>query len=271
MTTPLTSDHRPTAPRKIGPYLIHEAIASGSTAIVARGECVATGQVVALKIVNMKVSSQIATDVLKEIKILNRVSHPNIIRTYGMVRSVPEVVIAMEIGCQALVDWVVSERNHSMLTILEIFHPICLAVKYLHSQNIAHGDLKLDNIILDKLQRPKLIDFGHAHTARYNYGPKRGTMAYAAPELFQEKAVDTHAVDVWALGIVLFAMITGDFPYPTSTRDFVAWIEEGALDYAAVTDLEVQRLIMKMTRVEPTDRLTISEVVIRVADLMKDH
>jgi serine/threonine protein kinase len=92
------------------------------------------------------------------------------------------------------------------------------AVAYLHEKEISHRDLKLENVVLNAELEPFLVDFGFAVDDSEFGIPKQnlvcGTPSYMAPELFDNKEVDFYKADVWALGVVLFMMLSGgQFPF----------------------------------------------------------
>lgn len=85
--------------------------------------------------------------------------------------------------------------------------------------NIAHRDIKLENIILDDTLNPKIIDFGFSTCIEKDKKIKIfcGTPSYMAPEVVQRKEYRGEGADVWALGVMLFVCITGIFPFKGST------------------------------------------------------
>jgi 5'-AMP-activated protein kinase catalytic alpha subunit len=106
-----------------------------------------------------------------------------------------------------------------------IFCQLVLATDFLHSNNITHGDISLENIIIDDLYNIKLIDFGVArdHNKSRNKKVHIGKTSYNAPELFHsnynrlselgEVIIDAKKCDVWATGIALFLLTTGYSPF----------------------------------------------------------
>lgn len=88
-------------------------------------------------------------------------------------------------------------------------------MKYIHSQNIVHRDLKLENILIDDRNNLKLIDFGFS----VHIGPDQklkifcGTPSYMAPEIVQKKEYSGYATDIWSMGIILFVLLNGHFPF----------------------------------------------------------
>ena len=90
----------------------------------------------------------------------------------------------------------------------------------MHSQNIAHRDIKLENILIDTSERIKIIDFGFSidyksKEKQNKYAFLCGTPCYMAPELLEikQKTCNLCKIDVWALGVLLFRMLVGTYPF----------------------------------------------------------
>ena len=99
------------------------------------------------------------------------------------------------------------------------FKQILDAIDYCHKKDYAHRDIKLENILFDKDKKnAKIIDFGFAALLKDKYGDRvindhLGTLLYMAPELHLRQPYDSKAVDIFALGVVLFTMIAGHQPF----------------------------------------------------------
>ena len=96
-----------------------------------------------------------------------------------------------------------------------IFTQIMKGMHYLHSRGVCHRDIKLENIIIDDKNNIKLIDFGFGAT-----GPKTklhnffcGTPSYMPPEIVQKKDYVGSCADIWSIGILLFTLLSGSFPF----------------------------------------------------------
>jgi serine/threonine protein kinase len=119
------------------------------------------------------------------------------------------IVVALEFCPVRLPDLLSPSPPLSLDWVLSTFYKVASAVQYLHDMGLAHGDLKLDNIVLDGHGNPKLIDFGCCHTSRVESDHmKAGTLYYLAPELLTLTSFDTQKADIWSLGVMLFAMTT---------------------------------------------------------------
>lgn len=98
-----------------------------------------------------------------------------------------------------------------------------LALNYLHSNNVVHRDLKLENILLDKDGNVKLGDFGFAR--EFDDGPGNlmdtwcGTTAYASPEMLKGEKYSGEETDIWSAGIILYALLTGGLPFDDDDDD----------------------------------------------------
>ena len=96
-----------------------------------------------------------------------------------------------------------------------LFRQTVEGVAYLHSQNIAHRDIKLENILLDEKQSIKLIDFGFSIISQKDklLNIYCGTPTYMSPELAMKKNYQGWQADVWALGVLLYVLLCGRFPF----------------------------------------------------------
>ena len=111
---------------------------------------------------------------------------------------------------------------------LKVLKQLILAIELLHSLNISHRDIKLDNIILngDKI---RLIDFGFAVVSNRPLKLSCGSLMFMAPELFDRgKEYMGPPCDIWSAGVVFYAISTGHFPFAAHTeRDIINKIRKG--------------------------------------------
>lgn len=103
-----------------------------------------------------------------------------------------------------------------VVKVQKIFAQLVGAVAYIHSKSCVHRDLKLENVLLDKNENVKLCDFGFTreYEGKSNYLQTFcGTVCYSAPEMLKGEKYAGEKVDVWSLGIILFALLAGELPF----------------------------------------------------------
>ena len=185
-----------------------------------------------------------------EIETLAKLSHPNVARLYeaGLHDTAkgPTPYVAMEMvrGARTITEFV-DEEDLDFNTKIELFIRGCRGVAFGHGRGVIHRDLKPPNLLVDERGEPKVIDFGVALAADDEAGRRElvGTLQYMAPEQATRGEVGT-ATDVFALGMILFELLTGKPPYMVPGASLSA-----ALD--TIANVEVPRL---STRIEKVPR-----------------
>jgi serine/threonine protein kinase len=205
----------------IGPYRVLEEIAHGGMGVVYLAER-ADGQFeqrVALKLVRRGMDSDdIARRFLAERQILARLAHPHIARLLdGGVSADGQPYFAMEYVPGVPITQYCDERRLGVADRLRLFHDVCEAVRYAHHNLVVHRDLKPSNVLVTADGEVKLLDFGIAKVlssqeeldpAATQTGLRVMTPTYAAPEQVRGGGITT-ATDVYALGLVLYELLTG--------------------------------------------------------------
>jgi len=215
--------------QRVGPYRLVRELGAGGMAVVwlAEREDGQFQQQVAIKFVKQGLRSRDAQRrFLQERQILARLEHPAIARLLdGGVTAEGTPYFVMERVAGVPVTAYCRERGLDARGRLGVFLQICDAVQYAHRNLIVHRDLKPSNILVDGDGHAKLLDFGIAKLtgeAREASEPAETveralTPEYAAPEQVRGDPVST-STDVYALGVVLYELLTGERPDPRGAR-----------------------------------------------------
>ncbi len=210
------------APEQVGQYRIVDRLGEGGMATVYRAERTDADfeQTVALKLISpLRQNEHWQQRFIQERQILASLQHPNIaVLLDGGFTDDGQPYFAMEYVAGSPITEYCDAQRLDIRDRLRLLLAVCDAVSYAHSNLIVHRDLKPSNIIVDDNGQPKLLDFGIAKilsedtTDRTRTSLRALTPDYAAPEQFVGGAVTT-AVDVYALGGLLFELLSGSRPF----------------------------------------------------------
>ncbi len=211
-------------PSRVGPYRILRLLAEGgmgSVFIAARDDD-EYERLVAVKLVRRGLDSgRVRQRFLRERQILADLEHPHIARLYeGGTTEAGQPFLVMELVEGLPVDAYCDQNRLSVDRRLALFIKICDAVTFAHRSLVIHRDLKPGNILVTERGAPKLLDFGiaklldseHRHADVTGTGLSPRTPAYSSPEQVRAEAVTT-ADDVYALGRLLYELLSGRGPY----------------------------------------------------------
>ena len=212
--------------RRIGAYNILEEIGQGGMGEVYRAGR-ADGHYekqVAIKLVRGGYDSAAVLDRFRhERQILASLDHPNIARLLdGGTTEDGLPYLVMELIEGTRIDEYCNARDLGVNERLQLFLQVCSAVQYAHQRLVIHRDIKPGNILVTKEGVPKLLDFGIAKILDPSAGAEATiagplTPEYASPEQIRGEPITT-ATDVYSLGVVLYQLLVGRFPYPAKTK-----------------------------------------------------
>ena len=246
------------AGERIGNYRLLSLLGRGGMAEVWLAERAdgAFDSRVALKLVRPDLGSEaILSGFLRERRILARLVHPGIARLLdgGRSESDEPYFVLEHVDGTPITDWCAA-RGVSLEERLRMMVEVCEAVDHAHRSLVVHRDLKPSNVLVDASGRPKLLDFGIAkllspepgsaglvESVTTRLGGRAFTPGYAAPEQIMGEPVTT-ATDVYALGVLLYELLTGGRPFPRASRSLPALMHELTTETFELPSARLERL-----------------------------
>ncbi len=211
-------------PPKLGRYEIVDEIGKGAMGVVYLARDPLIGRLVALKTFRIGYSirdqelEQFRIRFMREAQSAGILSHPNIVTIHDVVEQTEEglAFIAMEyVRGTTLKALLQSDQPMSLAFVVDLVAQIAEALDYAHAHRVIHRDVKPANILITADNKVKITDFGIARLDTSNLtqeGQLLGTPNYMAPEQIQGKEID-HRADLFALGVVLYEMLTRHKPF----------------------------------------------------------
>jgi len=278
---------RTQVPKVIGQYRLGKTLGAGAYCKVKVATHLVTKEKFAIKILQPQ-APQNWVEVEREIEILQQIQHPNIIRIHDVLWSEGGGNVHKlskefsELKFQGVKIYIVVELaqggelwEHISVhgpvdedMARKLFRQLVSGLEYCHMHLICHRDLKLENILLDKEYNVKINDFGLSNFIHPGHSMHTfcGTLAYAAPEILSQQAYVGFFVDIWSLGIILFAMLTGDVPWALDDEDRKAaelrnlLAGKFRLPSGIVLSQECLSLLQIMLQPNPKNRATLAQI-----------
>jgi serine/threonine-protein kinase len=250
----------------VGAYQLLQELAHGGMGVVYMARHLALGRVVALKMMRGERCGLLGQQRFdREMRAVARLNHPNILPIYEIGWHDEQPYYTMPFLAGGSLAQQRDKRLSDSRSALQLMVKVARAVQYAHEQGIVHRDLKLGNVLLDERGEPFVTDFGLAKIQDDNVeltesGQVVGTPAYMAPE---QAAGRTRQIgpwsDVWALGVMLCELLTGQRPFAGDTS---AEVKESILDGSPKRlrelrpelNVAVEAIILKCLRKEPSRR-----------------
>ena len=203
----------------------------------------------------------------REIEIMYQLTHPHIIKLYSHFEDNDNFYLIMEYASKGqLYSIIRKHKKLSQIIAKQYMEEIISALQYLHTRNppIIHRDIKPENILIDHEGKCKLADFGWSNfdNGRKNRDSCGGTPEYLAPEMINQCGHDK-SVDIWALGILLFEMLTGRIPFNYSQDRSQLYNSIKVLNISWTDDFPylAKDLVSKILCINPNERLSLEEIL----------
>lgn len=208
-------------------------------------------------------------NIVREVYYHRQLKHKNIVKLYEIIKTEKHLWMVLEY-CQGseLFYYIYEKKRIEYHECQNIFFQILIGLKHVHSLNLAHRDLKLENILFANKRKSivKLTDFGFIREfvphKRQFLTTVCGTTVYMAPELIKNEKYSGFAIDIWSLGVILFTMLYGEMPFDEDDdlKTKYKIVHEEPL-YRSNIPQEAIDLLQKMLSKDPRSRPGINEIL----------
>lgn len=262
-------------------FTIEKKVGSGEFCDVYRAQY--HGETVALKClkISQMFNSKIRSGCLREIQLLRKLNHPNIVRLIEYFFANNELYIALEYAnagdlSKMLAYFRKKQKYISERNVWNFFSQVCAGLAYMHSQRVMHRDIKPANVLLNRDSRVMLADFGLSlvlSATTDNAQSFVGTPYYMAPERLRESQYNFKA-DIWSLGCLLYELVTLYSPFFEPEQNLSALCSKiSTLNYKPIDvkcSDEIGYIVSHCLLLEPDARADI-EVIAEIASRMDRH
>jgi aurora kinase len=204
----------------------------------------------------------------REIEIMYKVSHPNIVKLYGHFEDDFNLYFVMEYLTKGNLYTLLSKQKQKCFDsnkVAKYMKDLISSVHYIHHliPPIIHRDIKPENLLIGEDGSLKLTDFGWSNYIDYFQTRSTfcGTSLYLAPEIIKQTGHD-ESVDIWCIGALIFELLTGQTPFKGYTENAVYEnILKNKIDWPKDINMEAKNLIGKILKTEPKDRLSLENML----------
>ncbi|XP_047311860.1 CBL-interacting serine/threonine-protein kinase 12-like [Impatiens glandulifera] len=255
----------------LGRYELGKLLGHGTFAKVYYARNVNTNESVAIKIIDKDkiLKGGLTAHIKREISILRKVRHPNIVQLYEVMATKTKIFFVMEyVKGGELLDKIAKGRL-SGDEARKYFQQLISAVAFCHNRGVYHRDLKPENILLDENGDLKVSDFGLGCVADETrndclFHTFCGTPAYIAPEVLARKGYDPAKADIWSCGVILFILMAGYLPFrDDNIMGMYKKIFKGDFRCPKWFSPRLTRLLSRFLDTNPQTRITIPEIMTR--------
>ncbi|KAG6419252.1 hypothetical protein SASPL_121468 [Salvia splendens] len=253
----------------LGRYDVGKLLGHGTFAKVYLARNIKTNENVAIKVIDKEkiLKVGLTDNVKREISILRRVRHPNIVQLFEVMATKTKIYFVMEYVKGGELFSKVAKGRLKEDVGRKYFQQLISAVAFCHARGVYHRDLKPENVLLDEEGNLKVSDFGlSAISEQINHDGLFhtfcGTPAYVAPEVLARKGYNGEKVDIWSCGVVLFVLMSGYLPFhDKNVMAMYKRIYKGDFSCPRWFSPELIRLVTRMLDANPETRITIPEIM----------
>ncbi|HET8732550.1 MAG TPA: serine/threonine-protein kinase, partial [Anaeromyxobacteraceae bacterium] len=246
----------------VGRFEIVRELGRGGFGVVYEARDRDLGRSVAVKVVRPGRVRDEEGKVAREAEAIARLGHPNLITLFEVGRSEHGPFLVFELLRGKTLDLRIEEGPLPVQEAVHVATEVARGLAHAHAEGVIHRDLKPPNVFVTNKGQVKILDFGMAHA----FGRRRisgGTPAYMAPEQWEDEPEDERT-DVFALGVMLYRMLTGEYPFPEGEG---RWAAEGVaarkVDVPGAPGLAdlVEKMLDRKPKERPRDGASVLEAL----------
>ncbi|XP_075496720.1 CBL-interacting serine/threonine-protein kinase 20 [Primulina tabacum] len=250
-------------------YEMGKLLGKGTFAKVYHARNLKTGESVAIKIIDKEkiVKVGLIDQIKREISVMRRIKHPNVVQLYEVMASKSKIYFAIEYVKGGELFNKVAKGRLKEDAARKYFQQLIAAVDFCHSRGVYHRDLKPENLLLDESGNLKVSDFGLSALVE----SKRqdgllhttcGTPAYVAPEVISKRGYDGEKADIWSCGVILFVLLAGYLPFQDPNLvEMYRKISRGEFKCPNWFPPEVKKLLSRILDPNPYSRISVSSLM----------
>ncbi len=259
-----------------GRYRLVAQQGSGGMAVIYKAVDLALGRTVAVKVLRPSLTNdpEFLKRFRQEARNVANLSHPNIVTVHDVGQDGNTHYIVMEfIDGEDLKRLIRAEAPFSIDRALSIGIKICAGVGYAHRAGLVHADVKPQNVLVTDHDNVKVTDFGIAQALQNTQPRERQKVVWGSPHYFSPEQAQgeapTPASDVYAVGIVLFEMLTGRLPFVGTDQQELAMahireMPPNASDFNPNIPVHLDRILLKVLSKEPASRYRTADQLGRI-------
>jgi len=256
--------------KRIGMYKFRGELGTGNFSHVSLGFHQLAHERVAIKIIEKTGMDERSIRMLsREIANMDTVRHPAIVRLFEVLETISRVYLVMEVApFGEMFTRITNEGRYEEAAAQKLYSQLVSAIEFMHENDLYHRDIKAENVFLASADRILLGDFGFSTRIAHQANPNEhmlttfcGSPPYAAPELFSDDSYLGASVDIWALGVLLFFMVTATMPFTAQT---VAGLKNIILETSYLPPSYLSgpclKLIRSILKRDPAERITLKDL-----------
>src|SRR5258705_750642 len=259
-----------------GRYRLIDEQGSGRMAVIYKAQDLQLGRTVAVKILRPSLTgdSSFLTRFRQEARNVANLSHPNIVTLHDVGQDGNTYYMVMEyVDGKDLKKLIREEAPFSVERALHIAIQICAGVGFAHRAGLVHADVKPQNVLVGHDDQVKVTDFGIAQALSVSQPQEKQSVVWGSPHYFAPDQASgetpTHASDVYAIGIVMFEMLTGKLPYSGNDQQELAMAHirdevPHVMTFNPSVPVHLDRIIYKVMSKEPANRYRTADQLGRI-------